>query len=216
MRYSDATWQKMARSGLKMIYSGAEAASEERLQHLNKGGKVHPSLTLELARRMASFGIVPEFSFMLGSPPEPMADVDATIRFIRRLKSVNPEAEVIMYIYTPIPVDGTLWEEARALGFTYPDTLDEWISGNWRHFSLRRDPDTPWMSPLIKRRVREFERVLNAYYPTVTDGSITGLKRAVLRGLGGWRYKTQIYRWPLELRVFHRLLQYQRPETAGF
>jgi radical SAM superfamily enzyme YgiQ (UPF0313 family) len=110
MRYSDATWQKMARSGLKMIYSGAEAASEERLLHLNKGGKVHPNLTLELARRMKSFGIVPEFSFMLGSPPDPMADVEATIRFIRRLKIVNPEAEVIMYIYTPIPVDGTLWE----------------------------------------------------------------------------------------------------------
>lgn len=216
MRYRDTTWRKMKASGLKMIFCGAEAGSEEVLERMNKGGKVTPDLTLELAKRMREYGIVPEFSFVMGNPPDPMADVDGTIRFIRRIKRVNPATEVILYMYTPVPQDGTLLEEARALGFRFPETLDGWVSGDWRQFSLRRDPHNPWLDPRLQRRVRNFERVLNAYYPTTTDLRLRGIKRAVLRSLGGWRYKTGFYGLPLELRAFHRLFQYQRPETSGF
>ena len=216
MRYSDDTWRKLKSSGLKMVFSGAESGSDEVLKRMNKGGKVSANLTLELARRMRSYGIVPEFSFVLGNPPDPLADIDATIRFIRRLKEANPATEVILYMYTPVPEEGTLYEEARALGFKFPDTLAEWVSGDWRSFSLRRDPHTPWLDPALQRTVRDFERVLNAYYPTVTDSKLTGLKRAVLRALGGWRYHAQVYAHPLELRAFHKLFAYQRPETTGF
>jgi hypothetical protein len=216
MRYSDATWQAMKASGLKMVFSGAESGSDAVLKRMNKGGKVTTSATVELARRMKSYGIVPEYSFVLGSPPDPVQDVATTIEFIRTVKQVNPDTEVIMYVYTPVPLEGTLYAEARALGFRFPDTLDEWVSGDWRHFALRRDPTIPWLDPRIKTMVRDFERVLNAYYPTVTDRKLTGLKRAVLQALGGWRYQSQFYSFPLELRAFHKLFQYQRPETTGF
>ena len=216
MRYRDETWRKMKASGLKMVFCGAEAGSAEVLERMNKGGKVTPDATLELARRMKEHGVVPEFSFVLGNPPEPMADIESTIRFIRKIKEVNPATEVILYMYTPVPRDGYLFEEAQALGFRFPDTLDGWISGDWRDFSLRRDPHNPWLDPKLQRRVRDFERVLNAYYPTTTDLRLRGLKRAALRSLSGWRYKTGFYSLPLELKVFHRLFKYQRPETSGF
>ncbi len=216
MRYSDTTWQKMKASGLKMVFSGAESGSDEVLKRMNKGGKVTASLTLELAKRMQSFGVVPEFSFVLGNPPDPVADIHTTIGFIRRVKEVNPAAEIIIYIYTPVPAEGTLYEEAKAMGFKFPDTLSEWVSGDWRSFSMRRDPHTPWLGPQTQKMVRDFERVLNAYYPTITDSKLTGLKRAVLRALGGWRYHAQFYQHPLELRAFHRFFRYQRPETTGF
>jgi len=216
MRYSDATWQTMKRSGLKMIFCGAESGSDEILKRMNKGGKASASLTLELARRMKAYGIVPEFSFVVGNPPDPMADLDASFQFIRRLKVINPATEIILYVYTPVAMDGTLYAEARASGFTFPDTLDAWTSGLWRDFALRRDPRTPWLDRDIKKKMRNFERVLNAYYPTVTDSRLTGLKRALLRALGAWRYKTEFYTFPIELRVFHRLFRYQRPETTGF
>ena len=216
MSYSDATWNKLRASGLKMFFAGAESGSTEVLERMNKGGKLTPHLTLELARRMKSYGIVPEFSFVVGSPPDPVADVQTTIDFIRRLKKVNPEAEIILYIYTPVPLEGTLYEEARALGFMFPDSLAEWVSGDWRYFHLRRDPQTSWLNPALKKRVREFESVLNAYYPTVTDSSLTGLKRAILRALGSFRYHTRLYAYPVELQAFHGLFRYQRPETTGF
>ena len=216
MRYSDATWKKMKASGLKMVFSGAESGSDEVLKRMNKGGKAKANLTLELAQRMKAYDIVPEFSFVLGNPPDPIADIQTTIAFIRRLKEINPATEVILYVYTPVPQEGALYDEARALGFKFPERLAEWVSGDWRNFSLRRDPHTPWLNPQIKQTVRDFERVLNAYYPTVTDTRLAGLKRAALRALGSWRYHARFYAYPLELRAFHRFFQYQRPETTGF
>lgn len=216
MRYKESTWATMAKSGLKMVFCGAEAGDEEALKRMNKGGKVSPDLAIELAKRMRAHGVVPEYSFVLGSPPEPRADVDRTIGFIRRVKQANPDTEVILYMYTPVPQDGILYDEVKSLGFKFPETLDEWV-GDWASFSLRRNPkQNIWLDGSLRRRVRDFERVLNAYYPTSTDLSITGLKRALLRGLGGWRYKTRIYDYPVELRAFQKFFAYQRPETAGF
>jgi hypothetical protein len=216
MKFGDATWGRMASSGLKMIFCGAESGSDEVLKRMNKGGKAAASLTLELVRRMRSLGIVPELSFVLGNPPDPARDVSVTLSFIRRLKQVNPATEIILYAYTPVPVEGTLYDEARALGFKFPDTLDEWVGGDWRDFSLRREPHTPWLDGRLRRRIRNFERVVNAYYPTVTDARLSGLPRTLLRALGSWRYHLRVYAMPLELRVLHKLVGYQRPETAGF
>jgi hypothetical protein len=74
----------------------------------------------------------------------------------------------------------------------------------------------PWLNPALRRRVRDFERVLNAYYPTSTDARLTGRWRALLRGVSAWRYRARIYDFPLELRALQRLVRYQRPETSGF
>lgn len=216
MRYSDATWGKMKASGLKMIYCGAESGSDATLKRMNKGGKASAGLTVELARRTKSHGIVPEFAFVVGNPPDPIEDIRGTMAFIRQLKEVNPVSEIILYMYTPVPLEGTLYEEATALGFKFPDTLDAWVSGDWRHFSLRRDPHLPWLDPGLTTVVRNFESVLNAYYPTVTDTRLTGFRRALLRVLAGWRYRSQFYSAPLELRLFHRAFGYRRPETTGF
>ena len=216
MHYGDDSWRKMKSSGLKMVFSGAESGSDAILERMNKGGRATAKLTIELARRMKSHGIIPEFSFVVGNPPDPLEDIDKTLAFIRRLKEANAETEVVLYFYTPVPLDGTLYDTARAEGFKFPDTLAGWLSGNWRSFSLRRDPETPWLDPAAKGRVRDFERVLNAYYPTATDASLRGVKRAVLRALGSWRYRMGFYSFPVELRAFHKFFHYQRPETTGF
>jgi radical SAM superfamily enzyme YgiQ (UPF0313 family) len=216
MRYRDATWQALKRSGLKMVFCGAESGSDELLARMNKGGRAATSLTIELARRMREYGIVPEFSFVVGNPPEPITDVERTMAFIRHVKQVNPATEVILYSYSPVPLDGTLYDEARASGFRFPETLDGWLSNDWRQFALRRDPHTPWLRAGWRARVRNFESVLNAYYPTVTDIRLTPLRRAALRLLAGWRYRLEWYALPLELRTVNRLFGYQRPETTGF
>jgi hypothetical protein len=74
----------------------------------------------------------------------------------------------------------------------------------------------PWIRQLLRDYVRDFERVLNAYYPTATDMRLTGPRRALLRAVSAWRYHTRYYDHPLELRLLHRFVAYQRPETTGF
>lgn len=216
MQYSEQTWQRMAQSGLKMIFSGAESGSDATLADMNKGGKASTSLTLELAARMRRHGIVPEFSFVLGAPPDPMGDVAQTCEFIRRVKRANPSTEVVLYTYTPVPLDGTLYDRARQEGFAFPETLDEWVSPRWQQFAMRRGTGIPWIEDAVRRRVRNFERVINAYYPTITDPNLTRWRRGLLKGLSAWRYALRVYSGSYELGALHRLMRYQRPETTGF
>ena len=216
MQYGDATWRKMARSGLKMVFSGAEAGSDEALARMNKGGKAAAALTLDLARRMRDHGIVPEFSFVLGSPPDPLADVASTFEFIRKVKRINPATEIILYTYTPVPLDGELYSAAQRRGFAFPQTLDEWASGSSQQFAMRRGDGLPWIDKQVRTRIRNFERVINAYYPTTTDTRLTRWHRAALKLASGLRYALKWYDAPYELRALQRLIQYQRPETTGF
>lgn len=216
LKFSESTWRAMRQSGLKMVFMGAESASPESLRRMDKGGTVSPDKTLAIAAKMAEHGIIPEFSFVLGSPPDPEADLRISLEFVRRLKRINPSSEIILYHYTPVPLAGELLEAATATGFRFPETLDEWVSEPWQSFSLRYSDTMPWLKPTMRRRVRDFQRVLNAYYPTATDPRLTGLRRWMLRGASAWRYQSRFYHFPLELRALHRLFRYQRPETSGF
>jgi anaerobic magnesium-protoporphyrin IX monomethyl ester cyclase len=214
--YSDKTWALMRDAGLKMVFMGAESGSDETLKRMDKGGKMSTRRTLEMARLMKSYGIVPEFSFVLGNPPDPEADMRKTIEFIREVKRVNPAAEIIMYLYTPVPLSGELYEQAKAEGFAFPETLEGWISEEWLDFSQRRSETLPWIKRGLQEQLLDFERVINAYYPTSTDAKLSGPWRALLRAVSAWRYHSRFYHFPIELRAMHRLVAYQRPETSGF
>lgn len=216
MRYQASTWEKLKASGLKMAFCGAESGSTEMLARMNKGGTATAELTMELAARMKSYGVVPEFSFVVGNPPDPEADLTQTLAFIRKLKKINEATEIILYVYSPVPMDGSFYEAAQQGGFTFPETLDGWLSDEWQTFALRRDPSTPWSHGEVRKKVRNFESVLNAYYPTVTDTRMTSGRRRLLRAASAWRYHTESYARPLELNLLQRAFRYQRPETTGF
>jgi hypothetical protein len=216
MRYRESTWQGMQRSGLKMVFCGAESGSTEMLKRMNKGGAASAELTIELAARMKAYGVVPEFSFVVGNPPDPEADLAQTLDFIRKLKQVNEATEIILYVYSPVPMDGNFYEAAQNEGFRFPETLEGWVSDKWQAFALRRDPSTPWSHGEMRQKVRDFESVLNAYYPTVTDTRMTPARRRLLRAASAWRYHAQAYTRPVELNFLQRAFRYQRPETTGF
>lgn len=214
-KYSAETWRLMRDAGLHMVFMGAESGSNETLKRMDKGGTMSTDKTLEMARLMKQWNIVPEFSFVMGNP-DPEADARQTIAFIRQVKKVNPATEVIMYLYTPVPLAGDLYDEARADGFAFPETLLEWVSPDWVAFSQRRSKTMPWVKQPLQEMLYDFERVLNAYYPTSTDTRLTRTWRGVLRAVSAWRYHLGFYRFPLELRALHKVIAYQRPETSGF
>ncbi len=216
LKFQDTTWRAMRDSGLRMVFLGAESGSKETLARMDKGGTLTPEMTLDLAARMRGFGVIPEFSFVLGNPPDPEEDVDHTLAFIKALKGRHPEAEIILYQYTPVPVEGELLSSAVRAGFRFPKTLDEWVDPKWREVSRRNSDQLPWLSTGARRKILNFRRVLNAYHPTSTDPSLVGWKRRVLRAASTWRYRYDIYAMPVELRILQRLFRYQRPETAGF
>ncbi|MBM2840936.1 MAG: radical protein, partial [Bacteroidetes bacterium] len=218
LAYSDETLRLMKQAGCKMIFFGAESSSQETLQKMHKGGTQTPDTVLDLAARLKHVGIVPEFSFVLGSPSDDIeADIDRDIAFIRKVKEINPSSEIILYMYAPVVFeDSELSRLSKEHGFEFPRTLEDWMKPEWQKFDLRKTPVIPWLKPHHYEKIRSFERVLNGYYPTVTDVKLTKFRQSVLRTVSSWRYRSGTYTFPLEIRALLRLFRYRQPELEGF
>jgi len=219
MRYSDNTWRAMKEGGCKMIFFGAESSSQQVLSLMEKGGTQTPETVLHLAERSRQFNIIPEFSFVLGSPTDSIEEnIEQDIRYIRKIKEINPRSEIIIYVYSPVLFEeAEIYRAASSHGFRFPTTLEEWLLPEWQEFDLRKNPLTPWLTENHVKRIRNFERVLNAYYPTVSDLRITRWKRTLLQLLGSWRYHLSFYLAPVEIAfVAQKIFRYRQPEIEGF
>lgn len=220
-KYSDESLALMRESGCKMIFFGAETGNDEILKKMDKGGTQSADGIRRFAARMARFDIIPEYSFVLGTPgdtPEKvMQQIDADIAFIKEIKAINPKTEIIIYVYSPVPTEGSdMYNRVLESGFHFPTKLEDWISQAWENFDLRKNPLTPWLTPEMVNKIKNFETVLNGYYPTVSDLRLSSLKRKTLRLLSGIRYKTGIYNKPYELKALQILWKYRQPEIEGF
>lgn len=218
LQYDDATWRLIYRAGCKMIFFGAESASQSVLALMKKGGTQTPETTLQLVVRMREIGIVPELSFVLGTPDDsPDEALETDLNYIKQIKRLNPDAEIIIYVYSPVLFEeAELFQAAKRHGFAYPTALDEWLLPEWQAHDLRKRPVTPWISQRTLRRIKNFERVLNAAFPTVSDIHLSPFQRLTLRLLGGWRYRFSVYDAPYEIAMMQRLFHYRQPEVEGF
>lgn len=222
--FSDDTLALMRRAGCRMIFFGAETGNDALLKQMDKGGKQTGAQIRRFAARLRQFDIIPEYSFVLGmpapedsGPAEVWAQIEADITFIKTIKATNPDTEIIIYVYSPVPTEGSdLYDRIKKAGFRFPETLEDWLAPQWESFDLRRNPLTPWLTPAMVRRIQNFETVLNARYPTVSDLKLSALQRRVMRALSGLRYRFNFFSFPYEIKVLQKFwLQYQRPETEG-
>ncbi len=208
LSYSDLTLQKLRRAGAVMIFFGAESGSDDVLRQMNK--QIKAEQTLALAQRIREFGIIPEFSFILGNPRDPERDMEESIRFIRKLKRINPEAEIIVQHYIPTPqrdgmyggIDGQI---------QFPRTPEEWATERWYNFTIRHDPHLPWLPEHIKRRIDHFELVVNSRWPTIQDIHLGQWGRALLQSLSSWRYWLGFYDFPVELEWAQKFVNLRKP-----
>ena len=173
-KYADESLSLMREAGCRMIFHGAESGDDEMLKKMDKGGTQSAGQIKRFAARMATFDIIPEYSFVVGTPApteeEVNRQIDFDIQFIREIKEINPRTEIIIYVYSPVPTEGSqLSQDVIRSGFHFPQTLDEWTAPQWENFDLHRNPLTPWLKPYMVKKIKDFETVLNGYYPTVTD-----------------------------------------------
>jgi len=220
-KYSDSELKLMKKAGCEMIFLGAETGNDEVLKQMNKGGTQSGQMIKDFALRMKNVGIIPEMSFVLGMPAETEKQVYKQIlwdiNFIKEIKKINPDAEIIIYLYSPTPTKGSdLYAQILAAGFSFPEKLEEWISPSWENFDLRKNPLTPWLKPYMINTIKNFETVLNGKFPTVSDFRIRGFKKKALQLTSNWRYKTGFYKYPYEIKVLHKIWKYRQPEIEGF
>lgn len=212
MRYSDATWEAIRRSGCAMIFFGVESGSNETLKQMQKDLRVED--TFALASRIRQFKIIPEFSVIFGNPKDPEGDTRQCFEFVRKLKRLNRDAEIVVEHYTPVP------QRARMYGgvekqFQFPTTPDEWATERWQRFATQKDPSTPWLRPSTKRLIDNFELVVSSRWPTVQDIFLPSWGRRMLQALSDWRYRLGIYCAPLELKWAQRVVDLRKPKAES-
>jgi radical SAM superfamily enzyme YgiQ (UPF0313 family) len=221
-KYSDESLSLMRESGCKMIFFGAETGNDVLLKQMDKGGTQTGKQIEEFAARMKKFDIIPEYSFVLGlpadTPEKVMNQIDKDINFIKRIKEINPDTEIIIYVYSPVPTEGSeLFSEVKKSGFNFPEKLEDWLKPEWQNFDLRKNPLTPWLTPSMINKIKNFETVINAYYPTVSDFKLTNFQRRTIRSFASIRYKTNTFAFPYELKALQKYwMKYRQPEIEGF
>jgi anaerobic magnesium-protoporphyrin IX monomethyl ester cyclase len=210
--YSDSTLELLRRAGCTMIFFGAESGSDWVLKEMRKG--ITSAQTLDLAARIKRFGIIPEFSFVIGNPRDPERDTNETLAFIRKIKRLNPDSEIIIYHYTPTPQRETMYGEIDG-EIEFPTTPDEWATKRWMDFTLRIDPATPWLKRKTKALIDNFETVVSSRWPTVQDIRAPRWSRSMLKTLSSWRYAARIYANPVELKWANQFIDLRKPKQES-
>lgn len=213
-RYSDETWAAIKRAGCAMIFFGAESGSDWVLEEMQKG--ITTAQTLEIARRTRQFDIIPEFSFVIGNPNDPDRDTRETLKFIRKIKRLNPDSEIIIQHYTPTPQphkagDGMYGD----IEVAFPDSPAGWAAPEWMNFTLRIDTNAPWLKQKTKRLIDNFETVVASRWPTVQDIRAPRWSRLLLKTISAWRYACHVYSHPFELHLAQQFIALRKPKRES-
>jgi len=222
LNLSADSWALVRKSRLRMAYIGAESASDALLKSIRKGTRVDQ--TLAVAELCRSHGVIPELSFMVAPPQDPEGETERTFELIRAVKRINPDAEIIIYVYTPLPAESMpLNSRSRAAAevlrdlrgnlIQFPQTPEEWTEKRWVDYSCHAD--APWMTERLRRRIRNFVTVLGCRYPTLQDVRSPPWTKLMLRVLASWRYRFRRYERPWELALSQRLVRLADPRVTG-
>jgi anaerobic magnesium-protoporphyrin IX monomethyl ester cyclase len=217
---SERSWALVRKSGLRMAYIGAESPTDSLLHDIRKGTNSNQTLqAIEICRR---HGVIPELSFMVAPPRDPEGETEKTFDFIRMIKRVDPDAEVMIYIYTPLP---RRWDDKKSAAMAselrdregypvvFPATADGWAESKWVRYWCHED--APWVSAELRRRIHDFSVVLACRYPTAIDVRAPAWGKSALRLLSAWRYRFRRYENPWELRASRKFIRQWDPKVMS-
>jgi hypothetical protein len=222
LNLSESSWKLVRKSGLRMAYIGAESPSGQMLKEIRKGTR--PDQTLEVAELCRRNGVIPELSFMVAPPENTEEETEHTFEFIRELKRINPQSEIVVYVYTPLP-ESSKHEKDRGKRASmplldldgnpvvFPKTPEEWTEQRWVDYACHAD--APWLTDQMRRRIRDFVTVLRCRFPTAQDLRSPRWAKRTLSAAAAWRYSNRKYNKPWELELANRLVRLRIPQVSG-
>jgi radical SAM superfamily enzyme YgiQ (UPF0313 family) len=185
-RMDDGLYTLCRRSGLTRVMIGVESGSQAQLDWMKKDATVEQVLVT--AERLVRHRIGAIFNFIVGFPGESAESVEATLQLLKRVRALSPQFETPVFYYRPYP--GTpIAEQARAEGYVFPRTLEEWAEFD---YVGRRGP---WVSAELYERVERLR-----FYARHAFGPTPGWRKP-LRTLARWRCARDAYRFPVEKRL---------------
>lgn len=222
LNMSERSWALVRKSRLRMAYIGAESPSDWLLHDVRKGTRIDQ--TLQAVEKCRSNGVIPELSFMLAPPQDPEGETERTFEFIRHIKRIHPQTEIMLYVYAPLPpapgsrnppVERAVSQLRDGEGGTlvFPTTAEGWAEQKWLSYWCHTD--TPWLTERLRQRIRDFTTVLGCRFPTITDVRSPPWGKAALRALASWRYRYRRFGRPWELDFSKRFVRLWDPRVSG-
>jgi len=147
----------LRRAGCQRVAIGAESGSDDLLQQItNKTTVEH---TTEAVRLLTRHGINQYLFFMVGFPEEPADAMEETLHLIHRLTQINPDLEIQMNFFVPLP-GSEMFRIAVARGlFQEPQRFEDWAQ-----FEYLR-PSLPHISREYTERVERFMSCMTLRQP---------------------------------------------------
>ena len=91
--------------------------------------------------------------------------------------------------------------------------LVRWAQPQWLSYWCHSD--TPWLTPRLRQRIRDFSTVLGCRFPTITDVRSPGWSKTALQALASWRYSFRRYSRPWELEMSRKVIRLWDPRLTG-
>src|SRR5262249_12652450 len=143
--------------------------------------------TLEAIRRLTRHGINQYLFFIVGYPDEPEDALDDTLKFILRLKAINPEVELFLNFAVPLPGSEMFNIAIRQGYIEEPRTFFDWWPFDQTH------PNSGSVSRQYALRVSRFLRYLRLAFPardSMTRRSrLAAAAAAPVRAAARWRLR---------------------------
>src|SRR3546814_14720807 len=101
---------------------------------------------------------------MVAPPENTEEETERTFEFIRDLKRINPETEVVVYIYTTLPDESRHESDRRrrppvpmrdldGRPVVFPKTAEEWAEPRWVDYAC--PAAAPWLDDRLRQRIHE-------------------------------------------------------------
>ncbi len=154
--YDDDMLQLLTRSGLRWVFIGAESGHDAVLQMMERDHTVEE--ILRAAEKLARHRIKVTFSFNIGYPGEPPDNFARTRRLANRLRRLNPQTELMVYITTAYEATPS-FHRAREIGSRATASLTD-----WSHLDQRSGSGKLWLDRRYSRKLHNYS--LATFYAT--------------------------------------------------
>jgi len=218
LRYKGETWELMRKSGLEVIFTGAESGSDLALSLMTKDLEARE--TIAYHRRCKAHGIKVSFSFMMGLPHRPddpearsrmiEEEFHKTLTLIDLLIREGPH-NIMFYFYTPYP--GTpLYDLSKQCGLREPESLEEWAT--WDLETI----NAPWIAQKYRKILEQLMRYIfpilsGQFGRTGPTSPAFGWLQGFLKMAAAIRWRTRFFEAPIEhflIKFYEDHLYYPR------
>ena len=204
----DGFMAKLKKSGCYLLSFGAESGSPMMLTKIKKD--VTPEQIVNSAKLCLKYGVIAQYSFMIGLPGETKKDMMMTLDLIDRLLALNDERVQILGPQAFRPYPGSdLYAECLAAGWQAPLTLEAWSELIKNELSYLTVANFPWVRE--KDLVESMEAYVRFGAHSIKSALGSSVKASRLLKLGfilvcKLRWKLKFFAWPIEFKLAKRYL----------